>query len=172
MQYYKLIQPVSKCIHSDLADLEAMQKLLHLVVGICLRQFILSAAQSSSPGAQRCASNAIRLASAILTEAVNAGNEAGRNVVRMVIPPLLKPMLVDLLAKVRLLRLSMTIFIQAEIVTVIIDGAYHEFEYSSRVILFCFRVEESSYGHFICDSAFHAALFALISIAGIVGTGC
>lgn len=71
------------------------------MVGICLRYYILRAAQSSSPAAQRCAVNAVRLAGALLAEAVISGGEAGRSVVRMVLPPLLKPMLVDILAKVR-----------------------------------------------------------------------
>ena len=78
-----------------------MQKLLHLVVGICLRHYILGAAQSSTPAAQRCAINAVRIAGALLAESVIAAGEAGRSVVRMVLPPLLKPMLVDILAKVR-----------------------------------------------------------------------
>ena len=41
------------------------------------------------------------VAGALLAEAVIAAGEAGRSVIRMVLPPLLKPMLVDILAKVR-----------------------------------------------------------------------
>lgn len=78
-----------------------MQKLLHLVVGICLRHYILGAALAPSAAAQRSAVNAVRLAAALVAEAVDVGSEAGRGVVRLVLPPLLKPMLVDLLGKVR-----------------------------------------------------------------------
>lgn len=80
--------------------------MLHLVVGIFLRHYILGAALSSSAAAQRWAVTAVRVAAAILADAVSVGGEGGREVVRLVLPPLLKPMLVDVLAKVRNLSLA------------------------------------------------------------------
>ena len=82
------------------ADSAALWKLLHLVVGICLRHTIMGATLKRSEASQRSAVNAVRLVAALLGEAVREGGVAGSATVRMVLPPLLKPMLTGILAKV------------------------------------------------------------------------
>lgn len=84
------------------SDVVASRKLLHLIVGICLRHYVVVVSLRRSESAQRAAVNAVRLVAALLAEAVREGGEMGSAAVRMILPPLMKPMLTGVLAKVRM----------------------------------------------------------------------